>query len=394
MLYFLPEDLLNKLLINLQQKWQVFVPLLQTGGDILLEELPEKGKYREDCLNRLSPGSKAGNAQTIIPPKEVFFPQSEVMFKYSSDSQNPDQLKIDSLKDQAQKTNKPGPRLLFGIKPCDFHALKITDNFFKNGFEDFYYLNKSGNSMAIVFGCLTPPEPLSCFCSSAETGPMLNKNSGHKFDVQFIAEEDGYIVETGSEKGEKFISDNSAFFKKQPAQLPLEKRAELIKRNALKNIKLSVPFNSAVESMRNKDSGSAAGGAGSSEVENTKDLYKSIARRCIYCGACLYVCPTCTCFNVYDNSSLRCGTSAITGGERVRVWDGCVFSGYTREASGHNPRAKADMRAARRYEHKLKYDVPVYGRSSCVGCGRCLTACPVDTGMSVFIRGITENNEK
>ncbi len=381
MLYFLPEDLLSKLLIHLQQKWQVFVPLLQTGGDILLEELPENGKDRQQSLNRLSPGGKAENTQTLIPPKEVFFPQSEVMFGYSSDSKNPDQLRIDNPEDQAQKEIKP--RLLFGIKPCDYHALKITDSFFKNGFEDFYYLNKSGSSMAIVFGCLTPPEPLSCFCSSAETGPMLNKESSHKFDVQFIAEEDGYIVETGSEKGEKFIKDNPVFFNKQPDQEYLKKRLELIKNNAVKNIKLSVPFNSAVESMQDK-----SGGA------DTGNIYKSIAGRCIYCGACLYVCPTCTCFNVYDNSSMRYDTSVKTEGERVRVWDGCVFSGYTREASGHNPRAEAYTRAARRYEHKLKYDVPVYGRSSCVGCGRCLTACPVDTGMSVFIRGITENHEK
>ncbi len=392
MLYFLPEDLQSKLLIKLQQKWHVFVPLLQTGGDILLEELPENGKDRQQSLNRLSSGGKAENGQTIIPPKEVFFPQSEVLFKYSSDSKNPDQLKIDNHENQAQKEIKP--RLLFGIKPCDYHALKITDSFFKNGFEDFYYLNKSDNSMAIVFGCLTPPEPLSCFCSSTETGPMLNKDSSYKFDVQFIAEEDGYIVETGSEKGETFIADNSAFFKKEPDQGSLKKRLELIKKNALKNIKLSVPFNSAVESMRDKSGGQVPGGADSSADENTRSIYKSISGRCIYCGACLYVCPTCTCFNVYDNSNFRQDISGKTEGERVRVWDGCVFSGYTREASGHNPRAEGYIRAARRYEHKLKYDVPVYNRSSCVGCGRCLTACPVGTGMSVFIRGITENHEK
>jgi len=78
-------------------------------------------------------------------------------------------------------------------------------------------------------------------------------------------------------------------------------------------------------------------------------------------------------------------------GIRYRNWDACVFEGYTREASGHNPRSQKWVRTSRRYEHKLKYDYLTTGMSGCVGCGRCLASCPVDIGMSKFIQEITED---
>jgi len=117
-----------------------------------------------------------------------------------------------------------------------------------------------------------------------------------------------------------------------------------------------------------------------------EENYKRIGQRCIYCGACLYTCPTCTCFNVFDNSKADRGL-------RMRNWDTCVFEGYTRETSGHNPRKENWKRTSRRYEHKLKYDYQVTGTSGCVGCGRCLSSCPVNIGISKFIQEITEDKK-
>ena len=113
-------------------------------------------------------------------------------------------------------------------------------------------------------------------------------------------------------------------------------------------------------------------------------MYEPIAERCIYCGGCLYVCPTCSCFHVFDE--IKAGS-----GVRYRNWDACVFEGYTREASGHNPRLEKSSRTCRRYEHKLKYDYLTTGMSGCVGCGRCLSACPVNIGMSQVIEEVAKN---
>ena len=96
----------------------------------------------------------------------------------------------------------------------------------------------------------------------------------------------------------------------------------------------------------------------------------------------MYICPSC--FNVFDEQAA--GLS-----RRYRNWDGCVFEGYTREASGHNPRAEKWIRTYRRYEHKLKYDYLVTGISSCVGCGRCLLSCPVNIGISQVIQEVSKD---
>jgi len=117
-----------------------------------------------------------------------------------------------------------------------------------------------------------------------------------------------------------------------------------------------------------------------------EENYRRIGERCIYCGACLYSCPTCTCFNVF-------GTAKDAAGQRLRTWDACIFEGYTREASGHNPRRDKWHRTSRRYEHKLKYDHKKTGMSGCVACGRCLSGCPVNIGMSKFIQEITEGKK-
>jgi len=116
-----------------------------------------------------------------------------------------------------------------------------------------------------------------------------------------------------------------------------------------------------------------AGGMPYLENEADEDFWEGLADRCINCGGCVYVCPTCTCFNVYDLPSPG-------GYTRYRSWDACVHAGFTRETSGHNPRPTQGSRLARRHEHKLKFDISNFGESGCVGCGRCSDTCPVGLG--------------
>lgn len=390
MLYFIREDKILELLKKLIGKWEVYAPLVQRGGDVLLERL-EDGEGKEGIdrqLERLDVSSRS-----LIPPKEVFFPQSEVMFSWRGRSSPID---VDERGNDSSK-----PRLVFGIKPCDYYALKIVDNFFRTNVEDYYYVSKANDSFYVVFACLTPPEPDTCFCSSTGTGPYLDSKR-IDFDIQFVKASMGFIVEVASSRGEEFVGDNLEFFERKNSK-DLSKELSVLLEEAIDKVSLRVDFEKALRVV---------------EEESQKPLkesrlipiYREIANRCIYCGACLYACPTCTCFNVYDttNSSLLSeiesekfeeafsqGASEDEffkeRGERLRVWDGCVFSGYTREASGHNPREEAYVRTARRYEHKLRYDIAFHGKSGCVGCGRCLSVCPVDIGMSNFIRDVTSS---
>ncbi|HUX39431.1 MAG TPA: 4Fe-4S dicluster domain-containing protein [Rectinemataceae bacterium] len=333
------------LLIEAAGDWDVYAPFEEAPGDVAFRRMNETD--RGGGLARL----ELGDLPSLAGPKGLFFPQSETLFRFGSGG--------------VEETVESSPKLLFGIRSCDLAGLLFADGFFEKDFADSYRHSRRQGSLLVVKGCLSPPRPTSCFCVSAGTGPFAEGG----FDLQLVELGEDYAVEIGSEAGERFVADHPRYF--APRDSPSAEIAR-VKEGAAETLGLKVDFGKALKLM---------------EAGDFEKVYAELGERCIYCGACLYVCPTCTCFNVFDRG-------AGGEGERLRNWDGCVFEGYTREASGHNPRTKKSSRTARRYEHKLKYDPSAAGRSGCVGCGRCLDACPVGIGMSKFIRTITGGTEE
>lgn len=328
---------IGELLKAAAAEWAVYVPQRNSGEDIWFDELDKtQGEAVIDVVD------------TVVPPKDIFFPQFEPMFEFRDGT--------------IRETVESSAKLLFGVRPCDFKGILFCDEFYKRNFEDKYYLSRIRNRFIVVKGCIRPPRS-TCFCASAKTGPFADSG----YDLQLIESEGPYIVEAGSKKGEEFFSNYAKFFKDSSPQA--EKAIPGIKKKAAGSLELKVDFQKALDLMAKEDF-------------VPEENYRRIGERCIYCGACLYTCPTCTCFNVFDN--VRGNT-----GVRARNWDACVFEGYTRETSGHNPRKEKWQRTSRRYEHKLRYDYRATGMSGCIGCGRCLSNCPVDIGISKFIQEIT-----
>ena len=107
-------------------------------------------------------------------------------------------------------------------------------------------------------------------------------------------------------------------------------------------------------------------------------LWERLAKKCVTCGTCTYVCPTCHCFDISQENRMR-------DGERFRSWDSCMFSSYTLMAGKHNPRADKMPRVRQRFLHKLCFFEDRYGRSLCVGCGRCVEKCPVALDITELI---------
>lgn len=348
MLKIIDKKNIKELLKELILEWVVYAPLKNLGDDVLIEPLPKDKKMLGEALENIV----LENVDTIVSQKDIFFPQLESMFEFE-----------DGKISEAPETS---PKLLFGVKPCDLKGILFSDSFYKRNFEDKYYLSRSKNRFIIALGCLKPPRP-TCFCTSAKTGPFADSG----YDLQLVEEGDFYFVEVGSNSGEEFLKKYSRFFRDSSDNS--DKEILKIKNKAAEAIELRVDFKKALELM-------------GQDNFIPEENYKRIGERCIYCGACLYTCPTCTCFNVFDNVKNNKGS-------RLRNWDACVFEGYTREASGHNPRKEKWVRTSRRYEHKLKYDYKTTGMSGCIGCGRCLSSCPVDIGISKFIQEITEDKK-
>ena len=108
------------------------------------------------------------------------------------------------------------------------------------------------------------------------------------------------------------------------------------------------------------------------ELEYENEIWQELGARCLACGSCSMVCPTCYCYDVEDQPAL-----AAEGGRRLRTWDSCLFADHAVVAGGENFRGSRASRVKFRFYHKQRGFVAEYGRPSCVGCGRCTTVCPV-----------------
>ncbi len=346
----LKKERISDLCMAACKDWEVYLPLEHMGGDVQFVRL--EADEGSESLNRL----KLDYDRLVVPPKAVAFPQLESLFRFDRD-------------EITESVAATGRKVLFGVRACDLRGIRFLDQFFREGFDDPYYCARSASTLVIVVVC-TRPNPY-CFCTSAGTGPSLPapyavvQGSDAGFDVQMTDIGDAYVVEAGSAQGQDFVGLYNAFEGSVPPEAI--EHARRAKQEAAEAVRLRIEFDRAIQRF--------------CEDRVPQRLYERIAERCIYCGGCAYVCPTCNCFGVFDEKK-------GDWGRRCRVWDGCMFEGYTRQAGGHNPRFEKWTRTARRYEHKLKYDYLETGRSGCVGCGRCLASCPVNIGMSQVIEEV------
>ncbi len=140
------------------------------------------------------------------------------------------------------------------------------------------------------------------------------------------------------------------------------------------------PTRSKLAAAAKVDDPGAAEGVRDNLHDNIADeRWADLAMRCISCGTCTYVCPSCYCFSINDSI-------VESKGERYRCWDNCFNPLYTEETSGHNPRAKKANRFRNRFSHKFWYYPDKYDSLLCSGCGRCIVNCPTRIDIREVIR--------
>lgn len=270
----------------------------------------------------------------VNPAKEFFFPSREELF-----SHGPDKVKLIDL-------SRDRKRIILGIRPCDAKSLLLLDKMFSGEYKDPYYLSKRKGSTLIGLACNNPEK--SCFCLSLGGGP----HSKEGLDALLTELGDGnYLVETVTPQGEKLFKAYGQEAKK--ADVDRKKARE---EEAKKGISKSCPIPTDLEPV----------------FEHP--YWEKVSRKCIACGICTYLCPTCFCFNLSDE-----------GGARVRYWDSCSFACFTKMTSGENPREEKWKRYRQRVYHKFSYFKKDFNEIACVGCGRCLRECPVQMDITEVV---------
>lgn len=285
---------------------------------------------------------------TTIPPKALFFPPVEEMFRFCKGEEGYEVKEL--FPDE-------GSQIVFGIRPCDARALRIIDILFADTYRDPYYLTRRENALLIGLGCNEPCG--TCFCTSLDLSP------GESQDVDLLCVDigDELLIETVSEKGKDLLSKISGV---SDASGEEESRAKELRESAKERIARQINTSGLQEKMR-------------SNFEN-RGYWEGISRKCMSCGICTYVCPTCHCFDINDENKKK-------DGKRVRNWDSCKFPLFTRMPM-ENPRHEKWRRIRQRYHHKFEYYWMNFETIACTGCGRCIRECPVNIDVTEVIGGI------
>ncbi len=315
-----------KLLNKWSQEFTIFVPSKESGVATMSKWDGKDTSFLDWYRN------------TVEPAKANFFPPMEEMFSFRKDKEG---YHLELPPSDKQK------QLIFGIRPCDAKALVILDMTFKDTYEDPYYLSKRNNTVLIGLSCTNPYD--SCFCTSLGISP------GESNDVDLMLTDigDEFLIEVVTDKGKELIATASGV---EAASGADEARAKEVKETSYNKVTRKIDTEGIKERLL-------------PAFEN-QDYWEKVAAKCISCGICTFLCPTCYCFDINDELVKDKGT-------RFRNWDSCAFSIYTKMPM-ENPREEKWRRVRQKVCHKYEFYPMLFDIIACTGCGRCIRLCPVN----------------
>ena len=280
---------------------------------------------------------------TILPPKKYYYPQKEKLFRFHV---------------RPFKTSKAikafEEYILFAVHTCDIAGIQCMDVVFREGPEDPNYLNRKDKMTIIGMECLE-------YCDKyASCASMGNHEPRGGYDLMMVDLGEKFILHINSEKGERLIH-GLAYIKEANEQdmLSLERVREA-KKKVFKEefnaslIKVCEVFDKHFNSR----------------------VWQDVGKRCVACGNCTTVCPTCYCFDTLDEMEL-----SLNEGMRYRIWNSCQMEDFAKVAGGEDFRKGRDGRQKHRYYRKFKYPVDKFNRFFCTGCGRCTRSCMAEISL-------------
>jgi formate hydrogenlyase subunit 6/NADH:ubiquinone oxidoreductase subunit I len=270
---------------------------------------------------------------------------------------------------QIPEAQERATKLAFiGVRPCELHAMAIQDQVFMNGaYVDHLYKSRRENVFIVAVNCGHAGG--TCFCVSMNTGPKARQ--GFDLALTEILERDRhyFVVETGTDLGAEILRE----IPHRQADDEQKAKAEQVVANAAGQMGRSLDTNG----IQNLLYTSAA-----------HPHWDEVAGRCLSCANCTMVCPTCFCTTVEDVTDL---TGAYA--ERWRRWDSCFTMDFS-YIHGGSVRPSVRARYRQWLTHKLASWIDQFGVSGCVGCGRCLTWCPVGIDITEEVRALRGNEKE
>ena len=326
-----------------KEKWSQFIDKL-SGKNLWAPAI--KGEVSKFAPLEEGETVTLEGGNTTVPPKELLFPQTETLYRFSRENEEPELPAIDE------------EMVLLGVRPCDARAMALVEKLFRWDFDDPYYLKRRELTTLIGLACSEPE--LNCFCPSVGGSPASTEG----LDILMTDLGESYLLEMLTDKGKAIAAEVKDLLEEAPADALKQK--DKVVEEALAKIKWEVDPEGIPEAL----------------PQLWEDpLWENISAPCLGCGICTYLCPTCYCFDIQDEVE-------EPAGRRCRMWDSCMFAEYTVHTSGHNPRPSRRERTRNRINHKYSYFVDKFGEIACVGCGRCSRLCPVNIDLIDILRQV------
>lgn len=344
---FLPRDSLQQLLDALIRHYRQCVGPRVRDGAIVYEPLDSVQQLPAGMHDRQAPGEyRLEHGEDVRVFAWANGPQALKPLTFA-----PEETLWEAHRDGAEvrffeRLPEPEPMAVIGVRGCDLAALRLQDQHFLEHLRDPYFAARRDGLFLVAVHCSHPAD--TCFCASTGDGPTCTQG----FDLALHELDDGFVVDVGSEAGARLIDELSlaAADEQQLLQAKQERTdAAAHQRRSLPQVDLYQRLFARQHHAR----------------------WEDVGARCLSCGNCTSVCPTCFCSRESEQPQLDTSQSL-----HARQWDSCFTESHSL-LHGRPLRATTVQRYRQWLTHKLGGWIPQYGRSGCVGCGRCISWCPV-----------------
>lgn len=278
-----------------------------------------------------------------IPPKNLFFPSGQALlgWKYGGGS-----LELNSFNPGEER------RIVVGLRPCDLRSFQILKSVFAGEYVDIFYLKNLARTTLIGLACPSPCP--GSFCQEMRVDPQDSADN----DLFLREIPGGYVAKVITKRGQDLVANN--FFTEAAEDDWSAVNRQWPLTNALFDLEeVKIKFNSFFAD---------------------EEFWQRVSDKCLNCGICTYLCPTCHCFDI-------CDLKAQERGARFRCYDSCAFPNFTK-MTVHNPRNEKWRRYRQRVSHKFSFFPQNFQDVACVGCGRCVNFCPVNLDLREVLKAI------